>query len=298
MVLSESADSRISKWRQKLILLIMETNQKWGFLRETDEKAKEEGIDKVTGLHRTGLDKYLAVIFPDAQWLHNKKLVVNGGKRNIFPDYRCDELKLIIEFDGLTHYDNYNVIRKDKEKDKLIAALGYKLIRIPYFIQLTNEVIKILFGVEVQESMFDPNIASMYMRSKNAPKHLCPEGVQRMAEDFLRFPQQYDVNVRTLEESENNTGVDTGVTKLKECFQSLKHRCKFYWEKVDNSCPASPIFKCKVLQDETTRLAKCNKIKNVYCQLHPNAKMYYSDDCIWTNPAEMQNCPFFKEKEM
>ncbi|WP_164849068.1 hypothetical protein [Flavobacterium columnare] len=37
---------------------------KFGFLRETSEKAKRAGIDPATNLHRTGLDEYLAVIFP------------------------------------------------------------------------------------------------------------------------------------------------------------------------------------------------------------------------------------------
>ena len=32
---------------------------KWGFLRETAEKAKEDGLDKDIGLHRTGLEEYL-----------------------------------------------------------------------------------------------------------------------------------------------------------------------------------------------------------------------------------------------
>lgn len=31
--------------------------KKWGFLRETDAMAKKAGIDKDTGVHRTGLGK-------------------------------------------------------------------------------------------------------------------------------------------------------------------------------------------------------------------------------------------------
>lgn len=39
--------------------------EKWGYLRETSELALKAGIDKNTGLHRTGLNDYLKVIFPD-----------------------------------------------------------------------------------------------------------------------------------------------------------------------------------------------------------------------------------------
>lgn len=39
------------------------TKYKWGFLRETTALAKKAGIDKATGLHRTGLEEYLKVFF-------------------------------------------------------------------------------------------------------------------------------------------------------------------------------------------------------------------------------------------
>ena len=54
--------------------------KKWGFLRETDALAKKAGIDKDTGLRRTGLEDYLKVIFPKIDdWIHDKALgMVNG----------------------------------------------------------------------------------------------------------------------------------------------------------------------------------------------------------------------------
>lgn len=49
--------------------------EKWGFLRETTEAAIKAGIDRGTGLHRTGLNEYLKVIFPDIDdWVHDKAL--------------------------------------------------------------------------------------------------------------------------------------------------------------------------------------------------------------------------------
>jgi hypothetical protein len=48
---------------------------KWGFLRETDALAKKAGIDKDTGLRRTGLDVYLKVIYPEIyDWYMTKLL--------------------------------------------------------------------------------------------------------------------------------------------------------------------------------------------------------------------------------
>ena len=56
---------------------------KWGFLRETKELAQAAGIDKDTGYHRTGLEDYLKVIFPDVsedEWVHNKAFGKHNGK--------------------------------------------------------------------------------------------------------------------------------------------------------------------------------------------------------------------------
>lgn len=51
-------------------------NQVWGFLRETTELAQKAGIDKDTGLIRTGLNEYFDVIFPDTHdWLHELRFI-------------------------------------------------------------------------------------------------------------------------------------------------------------------------------------------------------------------------------
>ena len=91
--------------------------EKWGFLRETSEKAQKAGIDSDTGLHRTGLEEYLKVIFPEIskeEWIHDKG--VPGSKSQTRPDYRCESLKLIVEFDGLQHYQKPDVICADEIK--------------------------------------------------------------------------------------------------------------------------------------------------------------------------------------
>ena len=56
--------------------------EKWGYLRETTKKAKNDGIDPDTGLHRTGLEEYLAVIYPNTNdWIHDKSIgEINGEK--------------------------------------------------------------------------------------------------------------------------------------------------------------------------------------------------------------------------
>lgn len=169
------------------------TNQKWGFLRETREAAKKAGKDLDTGLHRTGLEDYLSVIFPETtDWVHDKPI---GNRQRKRPDYRSESLKLIIEFDGVPHYTSPEKIRQDEASIAFYRSLGYKVVRIPYFIQLTNEVVKTLFGVEVAETLFDSSILSLGSRLPNTPAFLCHQGIISMAKEYKKFPSQYEVNL-------------------------------------------------------------------------------------------------------
>lgn len=61
-----------------------------GFLKETKEDAAKAGIDKDTGLCRTGLEEYLVVIFPDViDWIHDKPIEKRDGKYyGNHPNYR------------------------------------------------------------------------------------------------------------------------------------------------------------------------------------------------------------------
>jgi hypothetical protein len=185
---------------------------KWGFIRETSEKAKLAGVDRDTGLYRTGLDEYLKVIFPNTEdWIHDKSLgIIDGKSYRTRPDYRSESLRLIVEFDGLQHYTKPDRIESDAKTTGIYNDLGYTVVRIPYFIQLTNRAVSTLFHVEVAEDLFDGSIPSLGIQGQNTPAYLCPAGLRRMAAEFRRFPEQYVVNAAFLK-SQNDpykTGVD------------------------------------------------------------------------------------------
>ena len=180
----------------------MTKQQKWGFLRETQAKAMTKGVDKVTEISLTGLDKYLKVIFPGVDdWIHDKSIKkINGKKCSFRPDFRSESLKMIIEFDGLLHYTNPQNILADIKKTALYKGGGYKVVRIPYFIQLTNAVVKKMFGVDVKEPLFDDTIPSMHVAWKNTPAYVCCMGVERMAKELSDYPDQLKVNMDALKE--------------------------------------------------------------------------------------------------
>ena len=196
--------------------------KKWGFVRETVEAAKKAGIDADTGLHRTGLEEYLSVVFPNVNdWVHDKStgLIKDCKPTKMRPDYRSETLKMIVEFDGLQHYTSPENIIKDVEHTLFYQENGYKVVRIPYFIQLTNKAVETLFEVKVAEPLFDESIPSMGPKGHNTPAYLCFSGIKRMAQEFHRFPEQYLVNVNYLKKQKEQRLVEVEI--LEREYKSL-----------------------------------------------------------------------------
>ncbi|MDE5774606.1 MAG: endonuclease domain-containing protein [Muribaculaceae bacterium] len=175
----------------------------WGYLRESQAIAQKAGVDRQTKICRTGLDTYLKVIFPNINdWVHDQQVPgmkhPNGKVFKGRPDYRSESLKMIVEFDGLNHYTSPVQIDRDEYQTKIYKEAGYTVVRIPYFIQLTRQAVEILFGVKLNQELFNPQYASLGVASKNTPAFLCIEGIMRMRTEFSKFPCQRSVNIESL----------------------------------------------------------------------------------------------------
>lgn len=107
----------------------------------------------------------------------------------IRPDYRSDTLKLIVEFDGLPHFTSREVYLKDIEKTKKYESEGYKVVRIPLYINLTTKVTNTLFDLNLDQVFFDKDISPF--NENFQPNCFCLSGLNRMAKDFLSMaPEQ------------------------------------------------------------------------------------------------------------
>ena len=62
----------------------------------------------------------LSKLFPNSLWIRNK--TIPNSTRRFRPDFRNDELKLIIEFNGYQHYTKSKEIINDKNKKELSLA--------------------------------------------------------------------------------------------------------------------------------------------------------------------------------
>jgi very-short-patch-repair endonuclease len=113
---------------------------------------------------------------------------VPGLERRFRPDYYSESHRLIVEFDGDQHYRSSKVILGDIERDAFFATNGFRVIRIPYFVQLSRAVIADLFG-DLAHTTHDflhfPHgfIASTVVM----PADFCELGIARFEDDLTRF---------------------------------------------------------------------------------------------------------------
>ena len=118
-------------------------------------KKKYEGkIDKeVYGFNR--LANKIVEAEPNWEYVQQEyriKKKVNGASlgRKAWDHYmKIEGQDVLVEFDGPQHYTEMKNYIKNKEYADLTESLGYKIIRIPYFIQLDTRLIEYYFGVRL-----------------------------------------------------------------------------------------------------------------------------------------------------
>lgn len=150
----------------------------------TQEALQEGNFDITSWLNEEKLGKALEIIFPNETFIHDK-VVPNSGTRKR-PDYRCDNLKLIVEFDGAQHYTDVKWCYDDKEKDNAYANMGYRIVRVPYFVQLSHETIEHLFGVNMKFEQVFPH-GFIVDNNETLPADFCSLGFERFLRDVERF---------------------------------------------------------------------------------------------------------------
>lgn len=81
-----------------------------------------------------------------------------GRGRCDFALFRKDEIEpfVVYEFDGFRHYNSYATQQADKNKDILLTNAGIRIIRIPYFLQLHEDVAHIFIPTK-ETLIFDVN---------------------------------------------------------------------------------------------------------------------------------------------
>lgn len=128
---------------------------------------------------------YLALekIFPSEVFIRDKIVPLSNSKKR--PDYRCDQLKLIVEFDGDQHYRSAKKIKSELIKDQTFQQIGYHIVRIPYFVQISSLTIEKLFGRKI---LFEQTFPHGFIDKKVImPSDFCELGIKKFEKDLERF---------------------------------------------------------------------------------------------------------------
>lgn len=110
--------------------------------------------------------------------------VVNSNIKSR-PDYVCENLKLIVEYDGDQHYRSAKKIKNEIKKNELFQKLGYTVIRIPYFIQISSATIEYLFGKKITYNQIFPH--GFISKTVIMPCDFCELGIRKFESDLEMF---------------------------------------------------------------------------------------------------------------
>lgn len=172
----------------------------WKYLRENEEKFFDP-------CRNTSLRSYLSSIFPQYSFdyqssIYKCELPEYVSLRRYVCDAISRDLKLIVEFDGINHYRDSQVVLNDKQRDSWFFSLGYTVVRLPYWIQLSREVIFNLFGVtseceycKLDFSFYNPENDTVDVNT--LPGNMCELVRTRFVREFNRFDASVRIQVFT-----------------------------------------------------------------------------------------------------
>ncbi len=154
-------------------------------------------------LTEKNLGLILNELFPRNDFIHDKSVPNSQNKRRR-PDYRSEEKMLIIEFDGDSHYCKAQRIKSDTEKDEDYASLGYRIFRIPYFVQITPPVLNGIFNENIAFEQRYPN--GFIDKKAVLPSDFCELGIELFKNDLVRFEYHAQEIIESLKEKIKEKG--------------------------------------------------------------------------------------------
>lgn len=92
---------------------------------------------------------------------------------------------IAVEFDGDEHYRQSLKIKADREKDELARTNGLKVVRFPYWVQLTTETLRHYFDLE---GTVVQDFAHGFITTKIFPASFCELGLVRFKSELDSLP--------------------------------------------------------------------------------------------------------------
>ena len=125
------------------------------------------------------------------KWI-GREIKVPGTRKRWDMEFVRNGQTSVVEFDGDRHYRDSLTINADRKKDAIAKKLGYKTIRIPYWVQLTNETFLYYFGF--QENIIQ-DFPHGFIKSKIFPASYCEMGIERFNNELNKLPINTKIDV-------------------------------------------------------------------------------------------------------
>ena len=103
------------------------------------------------------------------------------------------------------------MIKTDNEEEEIAKELGYKVIRIPYWIQLDSITVKHYFGVE---SDIKTECRHGFENTNVFPASFCEKGIERFSQELKLLPGEikYEI-IMSLREKIKEHGTEYVIPK-------------------------------------------------------------------------------------
>jgi hypothetical protein len=150
-------------------------------------------------LDESKLGLILNKIYPNQDFVHDK--TVPNSELLTRPDYRCDNIKLIVEFDGDRHYREAKKIKTEKNKEIKYSEMGYKVVRIPYFVQMSNLIVKHLFEIDFDYKQHYPH--GFISDKVILPADFCELGIKKFQADLEKFSYAKNDIIKSLKKKKD-----------------------------------------------------------------------------------------------
>ncbi len=156
-------------------------------------------------LTQAKLETAIRAIVGDGNW-RGRELIVPNSRRRWDMAYSIGDQITIVEFDGDKHYWDSLKIKVDAEKDAVAYSLGYKVVRFPYWVQLTQETALHYFGMDAEISQ---NFPHGFITTKIFPASFSELGITRFTGELQSLPNNTkNAVIQSLRDRSGEHGAD------------------------------------------------------------------------------------------
>lgn len=140
-----------------------------------------------------------------AGWL-GCQVKIGNGRSTWDMAYVLDGLTCAVEYDGDDHYCNTLKIKADRQKNALAAANSIRLIRIPFWVQLTTSTLSHYCHLNASVVQSFPH---GFISTKCFPASFCELGIERFRTELVALPVDVRAAViKSLKDRATDHGVE------------------------------------------------------------------------------------------